>query len=110
MKNKFIIITLLLMSAISLSSQQLRADNPAPATTTSTTTIVAADQKNQAIILLNRLDEIQKMDKSDLTNSDKRKLRKEVRGINMKLSHVSGGIYLSVGTVILIVVLLIIFL
>ncbi len=57
-----------------------------------------------------RLDELNGMDKSKLTSSEKKNLRKEVKSINHKLREIGGGIYLSVGAVILIAVLLIIFL
>ena len=59
--------------------------------------------------LINRLEEINAMDKDDLTRAEKRELRKEVKSIK-KSMDTSGGIYLSAGAVILIVVLLIILL
>ena len=57
-----------------------------------------------------RLNEINAMDKSNMKASEKKSLRKEVKSMNHKLREVSGGIYISVGAVILIVVLLIILL
>ena len=57
-----------------------------------------------------RLNEINAMDKSKLKSSDKKNLRKEVRAINHKLREIGGGVYISAGTLILILVLLIIFL
>jgi len=60
--------------------------------------------------LLNRLTEIKDMDKSDLTFSEKRELRREVRSVKEQLSQVSGGVYVSVGALILIALLLILLL
>jgi hypothetical protein len=57
-----------------------------------------------------RLTEIKSMDKSKLNSSDKKSLRKEVKSINHKLREIGGGVYLSAGAVILILVLLIVFL
>jgi hypothetical protein len=61
-------------------------------------------------ILINRLEEIKKMDKSDMTRVEKRVLRKEVKSIKAKLQTTSRGVYLSVGAIIIIVLLLILLL
>jgi hypothetical protein len=57
-----------------------------------------------------RLNEIKAMDKSNMKASEKRALRKEVKSMNHKLREVTGGVYVSVGVIILVVVLLIILL
>ena len=57
-----------------------------------------------------RLTEIKATDMSKLKSSEKKNLRKEVRSINHKLREIGGGVYLSVGALILIVILLIILL
>jgi hypothetical protein len=64
----------------------------------------------EAEVLLNRLKEIDAMDKTALKGSEKRKLRKEVRTINKELKEMNGGVYLSVGAVIIIILLLILLL
>lgn len=60
--------------------------------------------------LLTRLDEIKAMDKSGLTSSEKRKLRKETRLIKKTLTLNNGGVYLSAGAIIIIIILLIVLL
>lgn len=60
--------------------------------------------------LINRLEEIKAMDKTNMPRSQKKALRAEVKATQKKLKDSSGGIYLSAGAVILIIVLLIIFL
>lgn len=57
-----------------------------------------------------RLNTIKEMDKSSLSREEKKALRAELRETKKLLRENEGGIYLSVGAVILIVVLLIIFL
>ncbi len=61
-------------------------------------------------VLLNRLDEIKAMDMSSLAKSEKKELRKEVRGIKSELRAASQGVYLSVGAILIIILLLILLL
>ena len=57
-----------------------------------------------------RLDEINELDKTNMKSAEKRELRKEVRSIKKQVSDLGGGVYVSVGALILILVLLIILL
>ncbi|TVQ86243.1 MAG: hypothetical protein EA393_12460 [Bacteroidetes bacterium] len=59
--------------------------------------------------LMDRLNEINEMDKSAMSSSEKNDLRKEVRAIQ-KEQRPTGGVYISVGAAILIVLLLILLL
>jgi multidrug resistance efflux pump len=59
--------------------------------------------------LLDRLNEINEMDMSAMSSSEKNELRKEVRAIQ-KEQRPTGGVYISVGAAILIVLLLILLL
>lgn len=61
-------------------------------------------------IMLNRLEEIKEMDKSDLSSKEKKALRKEVRSIKAELRSTGNGVYLSVGAIIIIILLLILLL
>lgn len=72
------------------------------------TTPKPVDSKETKTMLL-RIDEINKMDKTNLKASEKKALRKEVKSINNRLKN-GGYIYVSVGAVILIVILLVILL
>ncbi|MEL1241845.1 hypothetical protein [Flavobacterium flavipallidum] len=60
--------------------------------------------------MLNRLNEIKEMDKSNLSSSEKKELRTEVKTIKKNLKNSGHGIYLSVGTIIIILLLLILLL
>ena len=59
--------------------------------------------------VLNRLEEIKNMDKSDLTSSEKRELRREVRDIKKTIkASGSRGIFISTGAIIIILLVLLI--
>lgn len=60
--------------------------------------------------MLNRLNEIKEIDKSELSSSEKKELRTEVKTIKKNLKSSGNGIYLSVGAIIIIVLLLILLL
>ncbi|PKB15959.1 hypothetical protein [Flavobacterium sp. 5] len=60
--------------------------------------------------MLNRLEEIKEMDKSNMSRSEKKELRKEVKTIKANLKATSNGVYLSVGAIIIIILLLILLL
>ena len=57
-----------------------------------------------------RLAEINELDKTNMRSAEKRELRKEVRSIKKQVSELGGGVYISVGAIILILLLLIILL
>lgn len=67
-------------------------------------------EEAQVKVLEARLTEIDKMDKSNLRPTEKRELRKEVRSIKKQISEIGGGVYVSVGAIIVILLLLIILL
>jgi uncharacterized membrane protein affecting hemolysin expression len=58
--------------------------------------------------LTKRLMEINDMDKSLLTKTEKQVLRKEVLSTQKQLKELDGGIYISVGAVIIILLLILI--
>ena len=62
----------------------------------------------QAEQMLKRLNEIKEMDKSNMTKPEKKVLRKEVREIQKVMANGNGGIFISVGALIIIILLLII--
>lgn len=87
----------------------------------STNTVSAADkketkkeltgeQKVQFERLVNRVEEIRSMDKSNLTREEKRALRKELKEMKEQARVLQQGVYLSVGAIIIIILLLILIL
>ncbi len=101
-------ITLSLMAvALSLTfiPQQLIAAN----LTASTIVVTPADQEKATAILL-RLTEIKNLDKTNMSSSEKKALRKEVKSLKKEMKVNNGGVYLSVGAIIIIILLLILIL
>ena len=79
-------------------------ENPVPVTEKTT-------DEAHAQQLMNRLVEIRNMDKSNLTSSEKKALRKEVKEMKREIrADKKSGIYLSLGAIIIIVLLLILLL
>lgn len=99
-------LTVLTITALMLCATISIPSNAAIDPTKTSTAIPTAE----AQALLNRLDEINALDKAPLSKSEKRELRKEVRTIKKELAQSNGGIYLSVGAVIIIILLLILLL
>jgi hypothetical protein len=92
--------------SLSLYPLQSNAANPTPSALEASKSTESA--KANALIL--RLDEIKAIDKSDLNSCEKKNLRIEVRSIKQQLSDIGGGVYISFGALIIIVLLLIILL
>lgn len=86
----------------------LTAASPIMAATTPET--VLENKEARAIALQNRLEEIKAVNKEDLSRAEKKELRREVREIKKELAAVSGGVYLSIGAILLIALLLILLL
>lgn len=93
-----------LIAAFSLFAfQPLMANSPIEATPSSIADPLPA---NTSKVLIERLEEIKDIDKTQLNPAEKKVLRKEVRSIKDKLDH-SGPIYISGATILLIVILII---
>jgi hypothetical protein len=67
-------------------------------------------EKAKADAVLLRLNEIKKLDKSNLSSTERKSLRKEVRSLKKEMKSSSHGVYLSVGAIIIIILLLILIL
>lgn len=65
---------------------------------------LSAEEVNR---LTKRVEEIRDMDKSDMTVKEKRELRKELKTTKENVRKDGGYIYVSAGTVILIIILII---
>ncbi len=102
--NMCLIVILLLLN---FTPMQLSAENdPVPAKTAEAKRIESAEVE----ALLIRLNDIKTMDRSNLSASEKKELRKEVREAKKQMKKLSGGVYLSTGAIIIIILLLILIL
>jgi hypothetical protein len=106
MKKFTVYIVTAMLVLTSVSTPLKAANETVPASTTATSPAASAE----ANALLNRLDEINAMDKASLSRTEKKLLRKEVRSIKSELKTLNGGVYVSVGAIIIILLLLIILL
>lgn len=99
----------LLLGTVLLIFKSGQSDGATIAHPTSSDAIhVAAEAHANGLIL--RLHEIHGMDKTKLTNFERKNLRKEVRTIKRDLKEMGGGVYVSVGALIIIILLLILIL
>ncbi len=105
--KKYSIYLMMAFTMLSLIPSNAMALNEPATELMSTTT---SDNAALAKTLLARLDEIKAMDKSDLSRLEKKALRIEVRETKAELKSMNGGVYLSVGAVIIIILLLILLL
>lgn len=102
---KKLIYTLALIFTLGVSS------NSVSAATVKDKVELTADQKVQLEKITNRVEEIRAMDKSDLSRSERKELRKELKEMKQQARAVGGGgVYLSVGAIIIIILLLILIL
>ena len=71
---------------------------------------ISAADKARAEQILSRLEEIKAMDINSMPSSEKAQLRKEVKAAKKELKEIGGGVYISVGALIIIILLLILIL
>ena len=105
MKTKNLFRTLLLTVCIATSVLPSVAKEKNEATKE-----ISTSDKARAEQILKRLDEIKAMDLNSMPSSEKRELRKEVKAAKKELAAVGGGVYISVGALIIIILLLILIL
>ena len=67
-------------------------------------------ESTEAIALRTRLAEIKAIDKSDMSFSEKKQLRKEKRSVKSQSRKLSGGVYVSAGAIIVILIILVLIL
>lgn len=98
----FRIVTVVLLMAITVPASAIAI---IPATDPASTAIRTTDPRIAP--MMQRLNDIKAIDKSTLTRMEKKNLRKEVKSIREEMKTIKGGIYLSVGAIIIVILLLI---
>jgi hypothetical protein len=71
---------------------------------------LSAEDAARLASIKHRVEEIKAMDKSDLSKTERKALKKELKEMKKKARALSGGVYLSVGAIIIIILLLILIL
>jgi hypothetical protein len=107
--RKTIFIGILMMftlsSAIAMTGTSgLKSATENPAVLAKTENKLSAEE---LALLTKRVEEIRSMDKSQMTATEKRELRKELKGIKENVRKDGTVIYISGGTLLLIIVLII---
>lgn len=102
---KKFIYSLILVFTLGISANPVSASDNKNSKTELTTA-----QKVKLERLTNRVEEIRSMDKSNLSKQERRALRKELKEMKKQARELSGGVYLSVGAIIIIILLLILIL
>jgi CHASE3 domain sensor protein len=105
--KKLLFIALLAFTVAIPTTQVIAANEPL--TKEKVATMTEAEKKAKFEEIKARVSEIKGMDKSNMTKSEKKELRKELKGLKKQAAAVQG-IYLSVGAVIIIILLLILIL
>lgn len=105
MKAKKIIQTASLILLIAIANPASSAVLVSDSTNSATTTESARAQE-----LMVRLENIKEMDKTEMTRLEKKELRNEVKEMKKEMKAISGGVYLSIGALIIIILLLILLL
>lgn len=101
----YTLTTAFLVSAFSGSAFAVTEKAPAKQET------LSAEQQAQLNKIEQRVQEIKSMDKSNLTKAERKELKKELRQMNQQTRQMlGGGVYLSVGAIIIIILVLIILL
>ncbi len=96
--NKKIFLSVILIMSLSSLPMLVKANTSEPVPMESVMSEAAAKR------IMLRIDEIKTMDKSHLTSLEKKNMRKELRSMKKSLS--SGGIFLSAGSLLVILIVL----
>jgi hypothetical protein len=109
MKSKFLLLAFTLLLGITTT---VTAAPTAKKALEAKVMAMTAEQKEARIAEMKlRVEQIKAMDRSQLSRADRKALREELRNMNKEARAISsGGIYISLGALIIIVLLLILLL
>lgn len=106
--RKIIFLAILMIFTLSSTiafagKSDLKSSSDNAAVLTKTENKLSAEEVTR---LTNRVEEIRAMDKSEMTVTEKRELRKELKGIKENVRKSGEVIYISGGTILLIILIL----
>jgi len=112
MKKKFYLLaTTMLLCFVAFNSNAATVTDNNNATSKEAAANMTPQQKEVRLEEINaRVQEIKAMDKSQLNKEDRRELRAELKSMKKESRAMGGGIYLSVGAIIIIILVLILIL
>lgn len=71
---------------------------------------LSPEQKERLSEIEKRVDEIKEMDFSEMSKEERKEVKNELKDMKVEAKQMGGGIYLSVGAIIIIILLLILIL
>ncbi len=101
--KKTIFIALLMIFSLGASTAFAGKSDSKSITPAATENKLSAEEVSR---LTNRVEEIRKMDKSEMTVTEKRELRKELKGIKENVRKSGEVIYIGGGTLLLIIIII----
>lgn len=108
MKKKIYLLSTALM--LTLSASQLRAATVVAEPVAKEITLTDAQKEVKLQAIKERVEAIKAMDKSQLSKEQKQELKSELKTMKTEAKAMGGGVYLSVGAIIIIILLLILIL
>jgi hypothetical protein len=102
MKKKQYLIATALIFVLSFSSVIAKEKNNKP--------VLTETQKARIEVITKRIEEIKNIDRSQLDSKERKNLRNELIEMKKELKATNGGVYLSVGAIIIILLILILLL
>ncbi len=101
MKTHQVIKSLFLVAMMALAS-------PAFAVTTKPVALTEETPEQKVERIQKRIEEIKAMDRSKMSRAERKALKKEVRQMREEAKALSGGVYISVGALLIIILLILI--
>lgn len=107
--KKFIYLMFLMIFTLSASTAFAIKTDPKPVSDNNATPVKTENKLSEEEMarLKTRVEEIRDMDKENLTNSEKKDLRHELKGIKENVKNNGGYVYVGAGTILLIILLVI---
>jgi len=109
MKSKFLL--LVLTSVLSVTATLTAAPAPKKAVEEKVMAMTTEQKEARIVEMKQRVEQIKAMDKSQLSRAERKALKDELKSMNKEAKVIrSGGIYISLGALIIIILLLILIL
>jgi len=70
-------------------------------------TELTAAEKERVVEIENRVDEIKAMDFGDMDKAERKAVKKELKELNKEAKQLGRGVYISIGTIIVVLLILI---
>ncbi len=110
MKAKLSLAFLSLLLTLSVVSSHAASSNPIFRGKSRTTNMTEEQKVARLEEITSRVNEIKASDMTTMSKSEKKALKKELKSMNKEARVMRGGVYLSVGAIIIIILLLILIL